>query len=120
MKRNPLFLSVLASALLFGLALSGCESPVLLEEGIGIIKLTNNSEVNIKYWSLEQNNKILWEERITISPGSSASHEIKSGMGIQVYLEDNDGDGWLSKNYYTVKKDKTIEIKFPNNFSPEQ
>jgi hypothetical protein len=117
MKRNTLFLSVLALAMLVGLALSSCEFETL-EDGIGTIKLKNNSQnVMIVYWSLENSGKTIWEGRSTIYPGNYATHDTRSAFGIQVYLEDNDGDGWLSKNSYTVRKDETVEVKFPSDFS---
>ena len=117
MKRNTLF-SVCALALLVGLALSGCEP---LESGIGTVKLTNNSDVNIDYWLIEQGSETIWEERRTIAPENSATHDMETAIGIKIYLEDSDGDGWLSKSSYTVRKDETVEVKFrPQDFSLAQ
>jgi hypothetical protein len=31
--------------------------------------------------------------------------------------EDSDGDAYKSKQSYTVKKDETVEVKFPTDFS---
>jgi hypothetical protein len=115
MKRNTLFLGVVALAMLGGLALSGCDT---LEDGTGTIKLTNNStNVLVVYWSLEDFGKTIWQSQVTLSPGQSVSHDMDSAIGISVYLEDNGGIGWISKKSYTVEKDKTVVVKFPSDFN---
>jgi hypothetical protein len=117
MKKNTLFCGVLTLAMLACLVLSGCEP---LEQGIGTIKLINNSQnVIVVYWSLERGSKTLWEGDSTIYPGGSASHNMETDVGIKVYVEDKEGDGWLSDDSYTVKKNETVEVKFPTDFSPE-
>jgi hypothetical protein len=95
-----------------------------LEDGIGTIKLTNNSRnVLIVYWSLEKNfsdSNPIWEDnQVTLYPGESVFHEMNSAIGIKVYLEDDDGIGWITNESYTVRKDKTVEVKFPTDFSPD-
>jgi hypothetical protein len=124
MKKNTLFFGAVALAVIVCLALSGCEP---LEQGIGTVKLTNNStNVTITYWSLERGSTKIWDEHITIGPGGSATHDMGTDVGIKIYLEDlayivgNEvRTGWLSKVSYTVKKNETIEVKFPTDFSPE-
>jgi hypothetical protein len=87
------------------------------------LSLTNNSQnVVIVYWSLEKDfgdSNPIWEERITLNPGESVYHEMNSAFGIKVYLEDSDGDGWISKYSHTVKKDQTVEVEFKRDFKPE-
>ena len=116
MKKNTLFLDVLALAMLAGLASCG-----MLEDGIGAIKLTNDSQVRIVYWSIEKNlsdSNPIWESHVPLHPGESVSHEMNSAIGIKIYLEDSDGDGWITKKSYTVRKDETVEIKFYTDFLP--
>jgi len=108
------FFGFFVLAVLGGLMLSNCKSDGL-EDGIGTIKLTNNSKVRISYWSLEKGGKTVWETRSSIYSGSSGSCQIDTGS-YTVYLEDVDGDGWVTKTTYTVKKDETVEVKFPSNF----
>ena len=101
-------------AVLGGLMLSSCDGETL-EKGLGTIKLTNTSSVRIGYWSLEKGGKTVWETRSAISSGSSGSCQIDSGF-YTIYLEDVDGDGWVTKTSHTVKKDETVEVKFPSDF----
>jgi hypothetical protein len=115
MKRSASFLGVLVLAMLAGLALSGCDT---LEDGIGTVKLTNKSDIIVVYWSLEKFGETIWEGRSTVYPGGSASQDTQTALGIKVYVEDSDGDGWLSDTSYTVKKDETVEVKFHKDFSP--
>jgi hypothetical protein len=75
--------------------------------------------VIVVYWSLERGSKKIWEGHSTIYPGSSATHDMETDVGIKVYVEDSDGDGYLSNVSYTVKKSEIVEVKFPNDFSPE-
>ena len=119
MRKNIFFNLFFVLAVLAGLMLSSCGEG--LEEGIGTITLTNNStNVVISYWSLEQSDKeTVWETHSPIDPGSSASHQIDSGI-YKIYLEDTDGDGWLTKTTYTVRKDKTVVVKFPSDFNVER
>ena len=113
MKRNILWGIFLGLAVLGGLMLSGCEE---IEAGIGTIKLLNkSSNVTINYWAIESGTTIKWETHSYIFAGSSASHEIDTGF-YSIYLEDTDGDGWVTKTTHTVKKDKTVEVKFPGDF----
>ena len=115
MKKNVLLFG--AAALLAGIALSACEFSVL-EDGIGTVKLVNNSSnVIVVYWSIEKSGAAIWEGHGRIYPGQSAAQSIDSSMGIKVYVEDD--DGWLSKASYTVKKDETVTVRFPGDFSPE-
>jgi hypothetical protein len=100
-------------AVFAGLMLSSCGEGE--ESGIGIIKLTNNSSVTISYWSLKKGGSIVYETRDPIYPESSASYETATGS-YTIYLEDIDGDGWVTKNTQTVKKDATVEVKYPGNF----
>jgi hypothetical protein len=118
MKKNTLFCGAVALAMLVCLALSGCEP---LEQGIGTIKLINDTMVDIVYWSLERGSKKIWDEHIPIPPGGSATHDMETDVGIMVYVEDDGGIGWLSKVSYTVKKNETVEVKFnTDDFSPAQ
>ena len=117
MKRNHFFWPFFVLAVLGGLMLSSCEGTTL-EAGIGTIKLTNNSNVRISYWSLEQGRKTVWETRSPIHSGASGSCQIDSGF-YTIYLEDVDGDGWVTKTSHTVKKDETVVVKFPSDFRPD-
>jgi hypothetical protein len=113
MKKNIYLGLFFVLAVLAGLMLSSCEQ---LEEGIGTIKLTNNStNVRITYWCIEKSGSRVWETQISLSPGYYTSRNIDTGF-YTIYLEDNDGDGWVTKNSFTVKKDETVEVKFPGDF----
>ncbi|MDR0877482.1 MAG: hypothetical protein LBN21_05475 [Treponema sp.] len=124
MKKTTVFFGVIALAMFLGFALSGCEFTPL-EEGIGTIKLTNNSiNVTLRYWSAEKEKEPgspIWEESIELSPGESITHEMESSYNIKIYIEDKgeDGVGWLSKKSYTVRKDEIVALKFPGDFSPD-
>jgi len=114
MKRNIFHSLFFVLAVLAGFMLSSCDIEQL-EDGIGTIQLTNNSSVRISYWCIEKGSQRVWETRSSIYSGSSASHEIDTGF-YKIYLEDADGDGWETKNSHTVKKDQTVEVKFPSDF----
>ena len=114
MKKNIFLGLFFALAILGGLMFSSCEFEQL-ENGIGIIKLTNNSNVRISYWSAERGGKTVGETHTPIYPGYSASATVDTGF-YTIYLEDVDGDGWVTKTTHTVKKDETVEVKFPADF----
>ena len=102
----------LVLAVLCGLMFSGCEE---IEDGIGTIKLANNSSVRITYWCAERGGKKVGESHTAIYPGASATAKVDTGF-YTIYLEDVDGDGWVTKTTCTVKKDETVEVKFPGDF----
>jgi hypothetical protein len=114
MKKNIFFSLFLILAVLGGLMLSSCDGEKL-EDGVGTIKLINNSNVRISYWSLEKGGKTVWETHSSINSGSSASYETDTGS-YTIYLEDTDGDGWITKTTHTVKKDEIVEVKFSADF----
>ena len=116
MKKNILFSLFIVLAVFGGLMLTGCEVETL-EPGIGTIKLTNNStNVRVVYWSAERSGTTVRESRTAIFPGASATITIDTGF-YRIYLEDQYGDGWLSKTSHTVRKDQTVEVKFPDDFN---
>jgi len=104
-------------AVLGGLMLSSCDNKGIEteEDGVGLIKLINNSNVTIIYWTAKKSGNKVGESRTPIYSGSSASATINTGS-YTIYLEDVDGDGWETRTPYAVKKDKTVEVKFPNDF----
>ena len=116
MKKN-IFCLFFVLAVLTGLILSSCGEIEELENGIGtVILLNNSSNVIIGYWSLEKNRKMVWDTHSFVYPRSSGSHQIDSGY-YSIYLEEDvTGYGWITKNTLTVKKDETVEIKFPSDF----
>jgi hypothetical protein len=113
--RKLIFLSIFfILATIGGLLLFSCEP---LESGVGIIKVTNNStNVRIVYISVERANTIVMETWPNILPGGSAPVSVESGF-YTLYLEDNYGDGWVTKISHTVRKDETTEIRFPSDFN---
>jgi len=95
---------------------SGCETSGL-ENGTGTLKLTNNStNVLIVYISLEKGSTIKAEARVSISPGSYTYLTDMKTDFYTVYVEDSDGDGYVTKNTVAVRKDATVEVKFPGDF----
>jgi len=116
MKKNIFIGLFFVLAVLAGLTLSSCNAEPL-EDGIGTLKVTNNSSnVIIVYVSLEQSNSSVASAHVNIYPGSSGNfNDIKTGS-YTVYIEDSDGDGWVTKSSITVKKDATVEVKFPSDF----
>ena len=101
-------------AILGGLIFSGCGE---LESGEGTIRLMNNStNVIIVYWAVESSfGRIIEERHININPGASATTLINTGF-YTIYLEDQHGDGWETKSSVTVRKDETVEVRFPADF----
>ena len=117
MKRNIFFGLFVVLAVLGGSIFFGCNYEPL-EDGIGTIILRNNSSnVIISYWAVERNGKTVGETRTPIFPGHSASAALSTGY-YKIYLEDDVfGDSWLTKTTHTVRKDGTVEIKFPGDFN---
>ena len=66
--------------------------------------------------SADQYGDTVVESRTRINPDSSAIVSVKSGSFYTIYLEDHHGDGWETKSRVFVSKDKTVEVKFPNDF----
>jgi len=112
--KNNIFISLFCVlAVLGGLIFSSCEE---IEAGTGTIRLTNNStNVIIVYWAAEKGGKPVGESRTRINPGASAAANVDTGF-YTIYLEDNYGDGWVTKISYTVKKEETTQVSFPSDF----
>ncbi|GHU08230.1 hypothetical protein FACS1894151_03780 [Spirochaetia bacterium] len=120
MKKFRLFWGGAVLVLFFGLALAACGDGTPLEEGIGTVKLTNTGTKIIDgWWLLRKYDETIWSGPITLNPGASASQEIESSYSIKVHFKDSDGIVWLSNTSYTVRKDQTVEVKFPKDFSQE-
>jgi P pilus assembly chaperone PapD len=115
MKKN-IFIGLFSIlVVLAGVMFSGCDVEEL-EDGIGTLKVTNNSNVRITYVSLENGGSTVSEAHVNIYPGSSTSlNNAKTGF-YTVYVEDSDGDGYVTKSSVTIKKDATTEVKFPGDF----
>ena len=96
-----------------GLMLSSCEE---IEAGIGTIQLVNNSSTRIVYWTAEKGGRTIGEARVNVFPGNSATATIDSGVSYTVYLENEYGDGWVTRNTFTVRKDETTVLRFPADF----
>ena len=93
--------------------MSSCE---VIEAGTGAIRLVNNStNVIIVYWSAERGGNTVDESHIRINPGASSTVSISTGF-YTIYLEDNFSDGWETISTFTVRKDETVEVRFPNDF----
>ena len=120
MKKSIFFSIFVVLIVLAGLILTGCEATEIGEGTIneGTIRLINNStNVIIVYWSAEQRGDIIVENHTRIDPGSSVAVSIRSGYFYTIYLEDNYGDGWETKNSVFINRDRTVEIRFPSDFT---
>ena len=123
MKKSIFFCIFLILAVLGGLIFSGCELTEASEGTIngntiseGTIRLMNNStNVIIVYWAIERGGGIIEESHININPGASSTTIINTGFYI-IYLEDQHGDGWETRSSVNVRRDQTVDVKFPSDF----
>jgi len=120
MKKNIFLGFFLVLAVFGGLLLSSCDIEAT-ESGQGTIKIVNNSNnVRITYISVERGSTKVQTSNpgLSINPGGSITTNSLTTGSYSVYIEDNYGDGWLTISNVTVRKDQSVEVRFPNDFKP--
>ncbi len=114
--QKTLFIGLLiSSAFICGLLLSGCE---MNADGVGTLKLTNNSSERIVYMSLEKGEG--GSTAMTSNTGVSAysSFEftnIETGS-YTLFVTNSYGNRYKTKSSISIKKDTVTELKFTDNF----
>ncbi|MDR1748185.1 MAG: hypothetical protein LBR47_03920 [Spirochaetaceae bacterium] len=115
MKKRFFWSLFFSLAILGGVMLSGCNLQPE-EDGFGILKLTNNSSVRIIYVSIEHGGSKVAEADTSIYSGSYRNFPNTKTGSYTVYVEDSDGDGYVTRSSVRIKKDAVTEVEFIADF----